>query len=79
MNFVKYKDKLNVNLDTVSMILYKEETTRTGKEEAKISFTIPGMNIPLQWKFDSFKEGQRVYNYLDDKYLTSVDEIIDMG
>ncbi len=79
MNLVKYRDKSNVNLDTVSMIQYKEETTRSGKEEAKIAFSIPGMNIPLQWKFDSFKEGKRVYDYLNDKYITSIDEDIDMA
>jgi len=76
MNFLRYKEKTNVNMDMVASISYKEENIR--KEEAKIIFIIPGSNIPIQWNFESRIEGKQVYDFIMDKFIKPLDEIIDM-
>lgn len=76
MNFLRYKEKTNVNMDMVASVSYKEDATR--KEEVKIIFIIPGANIPIQWNFDSRLEGKMVYEYIIENYIKSLDEIIEL-
>jgi len=76
MNFLRYKEKTNVNLDMVASVSYKEENIR--KEEAKIIFIIPGSNIPIQWNFESRIEAKAVYEYIQEHYFKPLDEIIEL-
>jgi hypothetical protein len=71
MNFIVYKEKQNVNLDTVSSI--------TGKETMdifKIIFNIGGLPIPITWNFKDIAEGKMVYNFIFRKYIKSIDKEI---
>ena len=68
MNFVSYKTKTKVNLDLVVSLDMKEDKTRTGVF-FKIIFIVPGVTMPIQWKFEDKQEAKEVFDYIIDKYV----------
>ncbi len=52
MNFITYRDRQNVNLDTVSSITCKETM-----DVFKIVFSIGGLPIPVSWTLPRKTEG----------------------
>ncbi|MBN1969972.1 MAG: hypothetical protein JXR48_10340 [Candidatus Delongbacteria bacterium] len=71
MNFIIYKDKQNVNLDTVSSITGKEAS-----DNYKIFFNVGGAPLPVTWTFRDIAEGKMVYNHIMAKYVKNIDRDI---